>query len=51
MVQELLLVTFDLRIMWASIVVACGFSCSRACGISFPDKGLNLHLLHCEVGT
>ena len=30
-----------------SIVVAPGFSCSRAYGI-FPDQGSNLHPLHCR---
>ena len=35
---------------WASVVVACGLSCSMACGI-FPDQGLNPCSLHWQVDS
>ena len=35
---------------WASVVVACGLSCSTACGI-FQDQGLNLCPLHWQMDS
>ena len=34
--------------LWASVVVAHGLSCSKACGIS-PDQGLNSCFLHWQM--
>ena len=36
--------------MWASVTVAHGLSCSKACG-TFPDQGSNLCLLHWQVNS
>ena len=44
------LVEHGLYSVWASVAVAYGLSCSKACGI-FPDQGLNPCPLHWQVDT
>ena len=50
--QDLHSVMQDLPV-WCmvSLVAVHGLSCSAACGILFPNQGLNLHPLYCKADS